>query len=248
MRQGYDRPRTDLAVVEGSGHGARGDLVEHLRRELAGERVLLARVEAPDSGTGRPPPPPRGRSDGFGRGAAWPERGERPERPVPRERAERDDRPQTTSSAASSRSRYGRQASRSSGVGLFPGGAHRLTAATYAPRSSSPSSRATDVGWFASPHAMQRREQEVARPVAGEDPAGAVAAVRRRRQADDQDPRPGIAEPGTGRPQYVWSANARDLLRRDLLAPCDEPGTGATDDDLGVDLGERGHPLSIGRG
>ena len=48
--------------------------------------------------------------------------------------------------------------------------------------------RATDVGWFAKPHAVQRREQEVARAVAGEHAAGAVAAVRGRREPDDQHP------------------------------------------------------------
>ncbi len=54
-------------------------------------------------------------------------------------------------SAAISRSRYGRQASRSGGVGLFPGGAQRFTAVMYEPSNRRPSSLETDVGWLASP-------------------------------------------------------------------------------------------------
>ena len=44
--------------------------------------------------------------------------------------------------------------------------------------------------------AVQRGEEEVARPVAGEDAAGAVAAVRGRGQAHDQQARPRVAEAG----------------------------------------------------
>ena len=57
----------------------------------------------------------------------------------------------TRSSASISRVRNGRHRSRSTGVGLFAGGAQRFTAVTYAPCNASPSSRAWLVGWFASP-------------------------------------------------------------------------------------------------
>ena len=43
---------------------------------------------------------------------------------------------------------------------------------------------------------MERRPQEVARRVAGEDPPGPVPAVRRRRETEQQDPRLRVAEPG----------------------------------------------------
>ena len=57
---------------------------------------------------------------------------------------------------------------------------------------------------LAKPGAVQRRHQEVARradAVAGEDAAGAVGAVRRRRQPEDQHARRGSPKPGTGLPQ-----------------------------------------------
>ena len=45
----------------------------------------------------------------------------------------------------------GMQVSRSSGVGLFSGGAHRTTAAIRAPISRSPSPAVTLSGWVARP-------------------------------------------------------------------------------------------------
>src|SRR5206468_1783577 len=44
--------------------------------------------------------------------------------------------------------------------------------------------------------AVEGGEQPLARPVAGEDPPGAVAAVGRRRQPEDEEARPGIPEAG----------------------------------------------------
>ena len=69
------------------------------------------------------------------------------------------------------------------------------------------------------PDRVHRREQEVAGRIAGEHAPGPVAAVRRRRQADDQDPRLGVAEAraragpstsrrGTGRPSPGRRARA----------------------------------------
>ena len=52
------------------------------------------------------------------------------------------------------------------------------------------------------PDPVQRREQPVAGAVAGEDPSGAVAAVRGRREPDDQHRRASVdPQPGIGRPQ-----------------------------------------------
>ena len=100
----------------------------------------------------------------------------------------------TRSSSSSSRRRNGAHSSRSAGVGLFAGGAHRTAAATYASRSTSPSSTADRrrlVGEAAPEH---RREQEVARTVSGEHPARAIAAVRRGREPDDQHAGARVAE------------------------------------------------------
>ena len=54
---------------------------------------------------------------------------------------------------------------------------------------------------------MQRGEEEVARPVAGEHAAGAVAAVRRRCEPHHEHPGVGVPKPGTGRAQYSSSRN-----------------------------------------
>ena len=76
--------------------------------------------------------------------------------------------------------------------------------------------------------AMQRGHQEVAGPadaVAGEDAAGAVGAVRGRRQPDDQQARARIAEPGhRSRPVGVV-AKGPALLAADPLAVLPQPRT-----------------------
>src|SRR5438876_685608 len=66
----------------------------------------------------------------------------------------------TDPSRASSRSRYGRHVSRSAGVGRLAGGAHRTAAATYAPRSRSPSAAWTLVGWLAYPARCRARNTQ----------------------------------------------------------------------------------------
>ena len=76
---------------------------------------------------------------------------------------------------------------------------------------------------MAKPTRCIAREQEVARAVAGEHPAGAVGAVRRRAPGRAPAPRPsGSPKPGTPRPQYVLVAERRPLLDGDLLAPRDQ--------------------------
>ena len=46
-------------------------------------------------------------------------------------------------------------------------------------------------------------------------------------------------QPGTGLPQYGWSANDRRLVSADLLAPLDQPRAGPAHRHLGVELRER---------
>ena len=87
--------------------------------------------------------------------------------------------------------------------------------------------------------------QEVARGVAGEHAAGAFPAVRRRCQATMKDRALGIAEPGTGRPQYVSSRNGPPSPARPV-APLDDPGAAPADHDLGVGEGRQGGPAVTG--
>ena len=80
--------------------------------------------------------------------------------------------------------------------------------------------------------AMQRGEEEVARAVAGEDAAGAIGAVRRRREPEDQHPRRGVAEAGDRPAPVRLARERRALLARDELAPRDEPRAAPAGDDL----------------
>ena len=82
--------------------------------------------------------------------------------------------------------------------------------------------------------AVQGGEEPVAGAVAGEDAAGAVAAVGRRRQADDEQPRPRVAEAGDGKAPVVLILVGGALLAGHLLAPGHQPRTGTTGDDAGV--------------
>ena len=71
---------------------------------------------------------------------------------------------------------------------------------------------------------MQRREEEVAGAVAGEDAARAVGAVRRGREPEDQDPRARVAEargsaaPSRSRPRRPRAARARPARARPRAA------------------------------
>ena len=110
--------------------------------------------------------------------------------------------PDAGRAAPSSRARNGAHVSRSSIVGLLAGGAQRTAAAMYASVRVRPSSARREDGRSARPGRVERRPQEVARRVAGEDPAGPIAAVGGGREPDQEDPRrPDRRSPGTGRPQ-----------------------------------------------
>ena len=69
------------------------------------------------------------------------------------------------------------------------------------------------------PGAVEAGEQEVAGAVAGEDAAGAVAAVRGGGEAHDQEPRPRVAEAGHGPAPVLLVPEALHLRPRHLAAP-----------------------------
>ena len=99
------------------------------------------------------------------------------------------------------------------GVGLLSGrrAAHRRGDERVAQlRGRRRIARGRDVG---EARAMERRHQEIARAagaVAGEDAAGAVGAVRRRRQPDDEQPRAGDRRiPAPAAPSRCRRRNAR---------------------------------------
>ena len=108
---------------------------------------------------------------------------------------------------------YGRQRSRSAGVGRFSGGAQRTAAVTQTSASARPSSRARETGWLASParHSAANRKSPERSPVntrpvrfapcaAGARPRIAIRAC-------------GSPKPATGRPQYRSPAYAARFSR-----------------------------------
>src|SRR5919201_6434757 len=86
---------------------------------------------------------------------------------------------------------------------------------------------------------MQRRHQEIAGTadaVAGEHAAGAVRAVRRRREADEQQARVGITEPGYGPAPVDLIAKRAPLLPRNPRAVVAEPRAEFAGDDLRLNV------------
>ena len=79
------------------------------------------------------------------------------------------------------------------------------------------------------PAPVQRREQEVAAAVAGENPAGTVPAVGRGGQADDQQAGPLRSPAGDGAAPVTLVAERAAAGLRHLLAPSDQPGAGPAD-------------------
>ena len=111
------------------------------------------------------------------------------------ERAEAHHDPQAGRAAASSRSRNGRQASRSAGQSAgWPGGAHLTAEVTQASRSSSPSPRRSDVGWLANPaRCIARYSQSPDRSPVNMRPVR-LAPWAAGARPSTIDPRPQVAE------------------------------------------------------
>ena len=108
--------------------------------------------------------------------------------------------------------------------------------------------RGADDGRAGEAGAVQRGEEEVARPVAGEHPAGAVRAVGGRRQAEQQHARVRVAEARQRAAPVGLAGEGRPLLARDPLAPGDEPRAAPAGRDPGLEVGERGDPSRTGPG
>ena len=87
---------------------------------------------------------------------------------------------------------------------------------------------------------MERAEEEVPRLVAREDPAGAIPAVRRGGEPDDQEPRPRITERGKGTAPVDLSPKTAGSAPRGFLPPGDEPRTAPAGDDPGFETAENG--------
>ena len=189
------------------------------RREPAGERVLLARVVRADETVAAD----RGLR-AVPEAWLWPRRrvpagGQRPERGIPGERAEREHDPTFASSAELPARGTARRCRAPRCVGLLAGGAQRTAAAMYVSSSVRPSSARRDAGRSASParcSAAHRKSPDASpvktRPVR-------LPAVRRRREADEQDARVRVAEArapvapsrsrrGSGRPSRAPPARA----------------------------------------
>jgi hypothetical protein len=195
--------------------------VEHAGRELSGERVLLTRVEAtghrhrPDTDLGAMAEARGGARHVMAR------RTERPERTVPGEGTERDDHAEIAQKLQLL------DKIRQAGVPLLR---RRAVGGRGAPnhRGDVRADQAKTViamhghRLVRQPRSMQRGEEEVARPVAGEDPSGPVAAVGRRRQPDDEDPRGRVPESRHRPAPVLLVRERRPLLPGHALAPLDQ--------------------------
>ena len=222
----------------GGRHGARRprdrprqNRVEHVGREATGECVLLARVERAEECVGprndlRAVPEARQRA--RDRRAA---RLDRAKRRGPAERAERNDHPcvhqqgelpmeeRRAPVALLGRGPVGRRRAPH-------GGGH--VGATQ-PEAVARPGRGCLVR---EPDPVERGEQEIPGTVAREDAAGAIAAVRGRRQPDEHDPGRGVAPAWDGpRPVRLATEPRRRVLGR-ILAPRHEARARAAPGDL----------------
>ena len=82
--------------------------------------------------------------------------------------------------------------------------------------------------------AVERREEKVARAVAGEEATGPVGAVGGGGEAEDDDPCCRVAEAGDGAAPVRLVRVGGPLLAGDLLAPSDEPRAAPARDDLAL--------------
>ena len=240
------RPRTRsgarLAYASASSRAPPKDGLEHRWRQHPGERVLLARVVRaeepvrPDRRLGAVPEA-RLRPDDVAL------RGEQPEPGIPRVRPERHDDPNPGQQPELERE------PRRARVALLD---RRLVGgrrAAHRRRDVRVEQRQAVVGAAADrpvgePDRVQRSEEEVARRIAGEDPTGPVAAVRRRRESEQQDARIRVTEAGHGTRPVGLVAEAGDLLAGHPLAPLDQPRAATALHDLG---GQRREGCPVGR-
>ena len=98
------------------------------------------------------------------------------------------------------------------------------------------------------PDAVEGGEEEVAAPVAGEDASRPVAAVLRRREAEEQDASAGVAESGDRAGVIRLAAEAGRRVRGSVLAPGNQARAGAAGADLGGQRGEGVGDAGRGRG
>ena len=242
MARPYPARLPSIAIsVRATGQLARPDehVVEHRSGQPAGEGVLLAGVVAAEQFAVRPPASPspsrRARTPVAARGTVVPSRGQRGPQRGPGEAAQHDEAPRGRREQLQVAHQPGRGRCRArSAVGLLSGGAQCTAARIRVSSRRWPSSADTEVGSGREPGPVQRGEQPVAAAVPGEDPAGAVAAVRRRGQPDQQDP--GVRRTPRGhRPSPVQLSGVRRPYRDpslgDVLPPGDQPGAGPAVDD-----------------
>lgn len=85
---------------------------------------------------------------------------------------------------------------------------------------------------------MERPIEPLSGAISGEHTARPIGTVRCRSEADDQETRPWISEPGHRTAPVLLVSVCRSLLARDLLAPQYEPWADAAQGDIGFELGE----------
>ena len=142
--------------------------------------------------------------------------------------------PARASSSASSSARMAGSARISLGAGLLAGGAQRSAAVIHASVRRRPSSRCDRRRLVREAGGVERSKSQLPLSVAREHAAGAIAAVRRRREADEQEPRAGIAEARQRARPVRLAAIAARRARARRLAVRHEPRAAAAADDLGV--------------
>src|ERR687894_1526209 len=86
--------------------------------------------------------------------------------------------------------------------------------------------------------AVERREEEVTRAVAGEDATGPVGAVGGGGEPEEDDPCSRVAEAGDRAAPVSLARVGCPLLAGDLLAPLNEPRAATTRDDLRLERSE----------
>src|SRR5579875_1031196 len=214
-----------------AGTGTGENRVEHLPGHPAGECVLLARMVAAEKRDASPAGPPqfhlravRERRERPGQRVA--RAVQRPPQGLPGEPAEADDHAQARRDHPQFRGEP-----RRAGVPFRGGGLvvrRRAADRRDHPRAGQP--LAVPGGYARlpgrQPATVQRREQEVAAAVAGEDAPGPVPAVRGGRQADDEDRRRRVAPAGDRPPPVPLVAEGLAADGRDLLPPRDQARAG----------------------